>query len=77
MPIFKGEQREQPSFFMSGLNKHRMYREGDYTICRLNGDEWQLYNVINDPSQTNDLSTEEPELLKKMIEAYNNNPSVK
>jgi arylsulfatase len=77
MPIFKGEQREQPSFFMSGLNKHRMYREGDYTICRLNGDEWQLYNVIKDPSQTNDLSTKEAGILKQMIEAYDNNPSVK
>jgi hypothetical protein len=58
---------------MSGLTKHRMYREGDYTICRLNGDEWQLFNVINDPSQIIDLSTKEPEILKIMIDAYSIN----
>lgn len=33
--------------------------------------KWQLYNLISDPSESNNLADSHPELLQKMISAYN------
>ena len=32
--------------------------------------KWKLYNVTNDPGETRDLSTEHPEVLKKLVAAW-------
>lgn len=34
-------------------------------------DKWHLYDLKNDPAEANDLSLEQPELLNKMVAAYN------
>ncbi len=47
---------------------------GDWKIVQLNepfGDgKWRLYNTNQDPSELNDLSEQEPELMQKMISLY-------
>ena len=41
-------------------------------IAPFGGDNnWKLYDIENDPAETNNLAVHEPELLKKMINAYN------
>ena len=35
-----------------------------------NPGKWQLYNIVNDPGQNNDISSQQPEQLQKMIAAY-------
>jgi arylsulfatase A-like enzyme len=57
---------------MSGLEKFRMFRSGDYKIVRLNGGEWELYNIINDPTELNDLSEKMPELVNELSTFYDN-----
>lgn len=72
LPVFKGEKREEPEYFISGLDKFRMFRSGDYKIVRLNGGEWELYNIKNDPSEIFNLAHTYPEKLKELAESYKN-----
>lgn len=68
MPIFKGEKRKEPAYFISGLNKFRMFRSGNYKIVRLNGGKWELYNVRDDPTELVNLA----ELLPDKVEELSN-----
>ncbi len=57
------EAAASSAYFLSG-----------YKIVKNNiplGDtKWHLYNLENDPSETNDLAPQEPERLQKMLAAY-------
>ncbi|MGC9342572.1 MAG: arylsulfatase [Bacteroidales bacterium] len=71
IPIFKGEEREEPEFFISGfLDRFRMFRSGDWKIVIANEEDWELYNITEDPSETNNLANEMPEKLNEMLELY-------
>ena len=72
LPILKGEKRKEPEYFISGLDKFRMFRKGDYKIVRLNGGNWELYNLRQDPTELNNLSKSHPEKLKELSEDYKN-----
>ena len=71
LPVFEGKQRKEPDYFISGLDKFRMFRSGNYKIVRLNGGEWQLYNMKEDPTELNDLAAEMPEKVKELADYYN------
>lgn len=78
LPIFKGKQREEPDYFISGLDKFRMFRMGDWKIVRVNNEDvWELYNMVDDPSETNDLAGTYPEKGKELLTAYQNTPYFK
>ena len=70
LPIFKGEEREEPEYFISGLDKFRMFRKGDYKIVRMNGGEWELYNIKEDPSELTNLSISHPKKLLELVQDY-------
>lgn len=70
LPVLKGEEREEPDYFISGLDKFRMYRSGEYKIVRLNGGEWELYNIVQDPSETRNLAAEMPEKVQALASQY-------
>ncbi len=75
LPVFKGKEREEPEYFISGLDKFRMFRMEDWKIVRLNNEEnWELYNMIEDPSETNDLSGQYPEKVQELLTAYQQTP---
>ena len=46
-------------------------RKGDWKavfIPKPKGTEqWQLYNLVNDPGETNDLAGEKPDILKELL----------
>ncbi len=69
-PVFKGERRSEPDYFISGLEKFRMFRSGDYKIVRLNGGEWELYNIKNDPTELINLATTLPHKVLELSELY-------
>jgi arylsulfatase len=70
MPIFNGEERIEPDYFMSGLDKHRMFRSEDYKIARVNGDIWELYNIKSDPSEMEILAYEMQDKVFELSEKY-------
>lgn len=70
LPIFEGNEREEPEYFISGLKKFRMFRKGDYKIVKMNDGDWELYNIKNDPSETENLAKSNPEKAKELSDSY-------
>ena len=70
MPVFEGQERKEPDFFISGLDKFRMFRSGDYKIVRMNGGDWELYNMEEDPSEINDVADELPQKVQELDKKY-------
>jgi len=70
LPIFEGKERQEPEYFISGLDKFRMYRSGDYKIVRMNGGAWELYNINEDPSELHDISKAQPEKLREITAQF-------
>lgn len=54
----------------------RAVRLGDWKMIWLNEpwgtDSWQLYNLANDPAETNDLAFSHPEITNKLTKAWEN-----
>lgn len=52
----------------------RAYREGDWKITWMHKpfgtDDWQLYNLADDPVEDNDLSSQHPETRARLITAW-------
>ncbi|MDX1284010.1 MAG: arylsulfatase [Draconibacterium sp.] len=72
MPILEGGKRENPEFFISGwTDRFRMYRQGDWKIVKLNNEDWELYNLKDDPTEINDLSGKNKDKVKELTTAYN------
>ena len=70
--VFKGDQREEPPYFISGFQeKFRMYRQGDWKIVRANNDPWELYNIAEDPTETTDLAGLHPQKVAELERNYN------
>lgn len=71
LPIFKGQQREEPEYFISGFTERfRMFRQKNWKIVRENGDAWELYNLEQDPTELNDLALSLPDKLNTMVSDY-------
>jgi len=34
------------------------------------GEKWKLFNVTNDPGENNDVSDQHPDIVQKMVAAY-------
>jgi arylsulfatase len=78
LPIFNGKQRKEPEFFISGVDKFRMFRSGDWKIVQLNGlPSWELYNMKQDPTEMNNLATKYPEKVSELLNKYNTVPFIK
>lgn len=71
LPVFNGEEREEPEYFISGMEKFRMFRSGDYKIVKLNNGNWELYNIKNDPTEMENLAEKIPEKVEALSSHYN------
>lgn len=72
MPIFNGEIRTEPEYFISGLEKFRMFRKGDYKLVKLNNTKWELYNIRKDPTELNNLADSLPNKVLELSKDYMN-----
>ena len=73
MPIFKGEERKATNHLISGhTDRFRSYRIGDWKLVKQNGEDWELYNLKDDPTELHDLSSNRPDWLERMVENYAN-----
>lgn len=70
VPIFNGEIREPHNFIFWEHEGNRAVRMGDWKIVGKKGQKWELYNMITDRTELNDLSNDSTVLLQKMANAY-------
>ena len=71
MPIIQGNERPEPEFFISGwTDKFRMFRQKEWKIVKLNDENWELYNLENDPTEINNLASLMPEKVKELKMNY-------
>jgi len=71
LPVFKGQDRKDPEYVLSGFTeKKRMYRKDNWQIVKLNGGDWELYNLKKDPVQLNNLALKNPDMLESMVNSY-------
>ncbi len=77
MPLLKGQASSDVDEREIGWTAYGMdaYRKGDWKVLRLpkpygNGN-WQLYNLVDDPAELNDLSSAFPERTVKLAKAWN------
>ncbi|GAB5554567.1 MAG: arylsulfatase [Saprospiraceae bacterium] len=77
LPVFQGKEREEPDYFISGMERFRMFRSGDYKIVKLNKGPWELYNMVEDPTELVNLAEALPGKVLELSEAYANSPVAK
>jgi arylsulfatase len=71
IPILQGNERPEPEFYISGwTDKFRMFRQKEWKIVKLNDENWELYNLENDPTEINNLAILMPEKVKELEMAY-------
>ncbi|MDA3823658.1 MAG: sulfatase-like hydrolase/transferase [Bacteroidales bacterium] len=70
LPLFEGSKRKDHPYMLSGLDKFRMYREGNYKLVRVNGEKWELYNIEVDPTELNDLAESQRGIVLDMEKRY-------
>lgn len=70
LPVFEGKEREDPEYFVSGLDRFRMFREGAYKIVRMNDGDWELYDIIKDPTELENLAGSFTEKVKELSGHY-------
>jgi len=69
-PIFNGKKRLEPEYFVSGLDKFRMYKRGKWKIVKVNDEDWQLYDMENDKTELNNSAGIYSEKVKELSELY-------
>jgi len=65
-PTFKGSmlQREKPLFFQYG--SWQVIRDGQWKLVQRQSDPWQLYNLVEDRTETRNLASIMPERVGQM-----------
>lgn len=72
LPVLTGTMAESPhrSFFFQ-YQKHAALRMGDWKIVRERPeDQWQLFNLAADLSESRNLAGEEPEVVEKLKDEF-------
>ena len=71
IPIFEGQIRQEPEYFISGYSERfRMFRKDSFKIVRANKDAWELYNIQNDPTELKNLANSRQGKLSELTIKY-------
>ena len=70
LPIFYGRQREPHPTLYFHFATDRALREGPWKLVSAKRGRWELYNLNDDRTETNDLAAEMPERVQAMAERW-------
>ncbi|SMO80985.1 arylsulfatase [Fodinibius sediminis] len=74
-PLLKGNELERGEPLFQQLRRGKALRADNWKIVSWRAEnedkgDWELYNMREDPTETNDLSKERPEVLGDLVEKY-------
>jgi len=69
-PILNGEKLDVNETIFWEHNKNRAAREGDWKLVAKKGKPWELYNLSEDRTETNNLIEEKKEIADDLIQQY-------
>ena len=75
-PVMKGDKDEllEARGFGGELFGMRYYRQGDWKILRMpvpyGSGNWQLYDLLTDPGEINDVSASHPKIFQQLISEW-------
>ena len=71
VPYLNDKYNEDPHEFLYWKQSHKAaFRVGDMKIVRQSPKKWELYDLANDPSESNNLINDEPERFKSLLEGW-------
>ena len=70
LPILQGKEREGHETLYFHFGTDRALRQGTWKLVSAKLGRWELYNIDQDRTETNDLSTKHPERVKAMAEKW-------
>ena len=71
LPIFRGQQRAAHEVLAWKCSRGRAIRMGPWKLVRPRDNQpWELYNVTDDPGETNNLAADHPDRVATMTEEY-------
>lgn len=74
LPIWQEDKGDDNRMLITELFGSQMVRKGRWKAVFIGGvigsNEWELYDVVTDPSETKNLASKNPGLLKEMRNAY-------
>lgn len=71
MPAFEGRVSQRDKTLYWAWSKGKAMRKADWKIVKLEPDqEWELYNLENDPTETRNLAAEKPGLAAELDSIY-------
>ena len=72
LPIFKGKEREGHKLLFNEHYGARYARQGNWKLVKRNNEQWHLYDLGKDATETNDLAPEKPSKVKTLDSLWQN-----
>jgi arylsulfatase A-like enzyme len=66
VPVFEGKTRKGHEYLAWEHEGNRAVRQGDWKLVSRHPGDWELYNLAQDRTETNNLAPREPERVKAM-----------
>ena len=66
LPIFQGKTRQPHDALYFHFSTDRALRQGDWKLVSAKRGRWELYNLADDRTETNDLASQHPERVQQM-----------
>ena len=70
LPVLRGETVERPWPIFWQFNKSRAIRDRNWKLVKHDPGTWELYDLSDDPTELNDLASENPEQVREMKDRW-------
>ncbi len=71
LPLISGKEQDNDRVFFWSLKGNYAIRQGDWKLVKLLKEDWELYNIKDDPTELNDLVKSEPGKYNDLFQKYN------